>query len=121
MLDRRGTGTMQRRQRWLVSLGIIGFVVLSACTTIVPPPELVASNDHARIVGWYAEEAERLRAHTEQLQEMAKQYEYVRYSTVVGLGRHEMVDQLNMVIDNYTSMAKEADRLAEAHRAMVPE
>ena len=112
---------MYRRQPWLLALGIVGFAILSACTTTGPPAALVASNDHVRLAEWYGEEAEHLRARAAQLREMAKQYEYVRYSTVVGVGRHEMVDQLNMVIDNYTSAAKEADRLAEAHRAMVLE
>ena len=111
---------MHKRQKWLLGLGIIGFTIFSACTTTLPPPALVASNDHAQLAEWYAEEAEHLRVHAEEIREMAKQYEYVQYSKVKGVARHEMVDQLNMIIDNYTSAATDADRLAEAHRAMIP-
>ncbi len=89
----------------------IGFV--GCATTATPPQELVASNDHAGLVAWYAQEATHLRMHADEIDHLIDQYrQHPKF------GKHDHLKHLERVQQSYRNAAEDADALADSHAKM---
>lgn len=60
-----------RHLRWF---GMVFILAVMACTTTVPPRELILRNDHEGLAAWYEQEASRLRGKAQEMRQMADLY-----------------------------------------------
>lgn len=96
--------------------GIVLVVVAIACTTTVPPQELIKRNDHEGLTAWCKQEAARLRGKAEEMQRMAEEYTKPTYQLSPKESREQLIAHCQRFLDYYTKAAEEAEALAKVDR-----
>ena len=105
--------TPLRHLGWLVILLMMATI---ACTTTVPPRELIERNDHAGLATWYEQEAIRLRGKAAEMRQMMQMYEEPSYQPSPKETKAQLIDHCLLYIESYTKAAEQADALAQLHR-----
>ncbi len=102
-----------RRLGWLVGLFV---VTVTACSTTVPPRELIERNDHRGLATWYEQEALRLRVKVGEMRQMAELYAKPSYQPAPKESKTQLIAHCRLFIDHYTKASEEAEALAKLHR-----
>ena len=105
---------------FLVTLG------LSACSfTATPAADLLDRNDHVALAAWYDNDAARLRQKAKEMDQMVEEYqrnpEQAQQSMSHGSPKVDFVQQCKILAAAYTSAAREAEAMAQAHRDVSQE
>lgn len=93
---------------------------LVACADIKSPPQdLIAKDDHAALAAWYAKEAAGLRWKAEEMRQMRDMYAKPSYQPAPKESKAELIAHCQLFIEYYIKAAEEAERMAQAHRAII--
>lgn len=95
-------------------------IVVTACSTTVPPRELIERNDHSRLAAWYEQEAVRLRGKAEEMRQMIELYAKPSYQPAPKESKRDLIVHCRSFMDSYTKAAEQAEALATLHRAQEP-
>jgi len=111
------------RARWnLVGplvLVLVMFGLLACAVTESPPSDLIAKDDHVALAAWYAKEAAGLRWKAEEMRQMRDMYAKPSYQPAPKESKAELIAHCQLFIEHYTKAAEEAERMAQAHRAII--
>jgi hypothetical protein len=111
------------RARWNLLRPLVSIVVmfgLVACAVIESPPsDLIAKDDHGALAAWYEKEAARLRWKAEEMRLMLDMYARPTYQSSPKESKEELIAHCQRFIEHYTKAAEEAERMAQAHRAII--
>ena len=102
-----------RHMSWF---GMLFILAVMACTTTVPPRELIQRNDHGGLAMWYEQEAVRLRGKVEEMRQMVELYAKPSYQPAPRESKSELIAHCQLFIDYYTKAAEDAEALAKVHR-----
>jgi len=97
---------------WLVTLFVIATI---ACTTNLPPRDLIERDDHAALMAWYAQESVRLREKANEMRRMAEEYAKPTYPLSPKETKEELLRHCQLFSEYYDKAAVEADALAHLH------
>jgi hypothetical protein len=93
---------------------------LLACADIKSPPsDLIANDDHAALAAWYSKEAADLRWKAEEMRHMREMYAKPSYQPAPKESKAELIAHCQRFIEYYSQAAQEAERMAQAHRAII--
>jgi len=95
-------------------------IAVTACSTTVPPRELIERNDHSGLAAWYEQEASRLRGKAEEMSRMIERYAAPSYPLSPKESKAELVAHCRSFLGYYTKAAEEAEALATLHRQQKP-
>lgn len=95
--------------------GIVFVVATLACTTTLPPRDLIERDDHVALMAWYAHEAVRLREKADEMRHMAEAYTKSTYHLSPKESRRELIRHCQLFVEYYSQAAVEADALAQLH------
>lgn len=108
---------MANVSRWPALFSAIVLALFTACASVPSPPhELIERNDHAALAAWYEQDAAHLRAHAEDMRQMAKNYK-LRMTKPHQFS--ELVEHCERMAERYTEAAEHADALAKLHREQI--
>jgi hypothetical protein len=111
------------KPRWNLLRRFVPILVmfgLVACAAIESPPQdLIAKDDHATLAIWYAKEAAGLRWKAEEMRQMQDIYSQPSYRPAPKESRAELIAHCQLFIEYYTKAAEEAERMAQAQRAII--
>jgi hypothetical protein len=102
--------------RCLGSFVVLFIVAVMACSTTVPPRELIERNDHGSLAIWYDQEAVRLRGKVEEMRQMVELYAEPSYQPAPKESKTQLIAHCRLFINYYTKAAEEAEALAKLHR-----
>ena len=101
-----------RRLGWFA---LLFMVAVTACSTTVPPHELMERSDHGGLAIWYEQEVVRLRGKVEEMRQMAERYAVFSYPLSPKETRRELIAHCRYFMDYYAKAAEEAEALAKLH------
>ena len=109
---------MRNSSNWKMVVGALMVAMLVGCASVVPvpPSQMVQQNDHAGLAAWYKEEASHLRAHAEDMRQMAKNYEQ---RMTKPKQKSVLIQHCRNLVEKYTKAAEEADALAKLHKEQL--
>jgi hypothetical protein len=105
-----------KTSRCLSWIGTMLVVALIACTTSMPPRELIERNDHGGLATWYEQEAIRLQGKAAEMRQMVQMYAEPSYQPAPKETKAELIAHCELFIKSYTQAAEEAEALAKLHR-----
>ncbi|GJL70604.1 MAG: hypothetical protein NPIRA06_32390 [Nitrospirales bacterium] len=103
-----------------MNIQVIGKLLFAATIVVMivgcassPPRELVQHNDHTRLAAWYQKEARDLRARTEEMRQIKKEYEFL--GTPKEGHKSILVQHAKNLEHHYSKAAELAEAMAKAH------
>ena len=105
-----------KTSRCLGRFVVLFMAAVMACSTTVPPRELIERYDHGGLAVWYEQEAVRLRGKLEEMRQMLELYAKPSYQPAPKESKAQLIAHCRLFIEYYSKSAEEAEALAELHR-----